>query len=54
VTWERNMWLIYFEDADMRPELFTSEDSARARLMACRQNWNCHLFVLCDKESESR
>ncbi len=38
-------WMIFFEDADMRPELFTDESAARFRLEQCRLNWSCHLFV---------
>jgi hypothetical protein len=37
-------WLIHFEDADMKPEIFTSEAVARDRFKALQQNWNCTLF----------
>jgi len=43
-----NTWLIWFEDAGVRPEVFTGEgaaDAANLRFHALKDNWNCHLFV---------
>lgn len=35
-------WLIYFEDAAIKPEIYTEEP--RERYAALMENWNCHLF----------
>jgi hypothetical protein len=37
-------WLLYFEDADRRPEIFTDEAGARTRFADCSHTWACHLF----------
>jgi hypothetical protein len=40
-------WLVYFEDQDHRPEVFTGrggEMGAKARYLDARQAWSCHLF----------
>lgn len=40
-------WLIYFEDHEVRPEIFTgenAEEAARCRFIAISDNWNAHLF----------
>lgn len=38
-------WLIHFEDADMSPEIFTSEDAAKYRFEKVSENWNARLFA---------
>ncbi len=41
-------WIIYFEDADKAPEVFTGEGSgeaARVRFAECQLAWTCHLFA---------
>ena len=38
-------WLLFFEDHDRTPELFTSEIAAVERFQAVSENWSCHLFV---------
>jgi hypothetical protein len=48
-------WLLYFEDATRRPEIFTDEASARARFDDCSHTWACHLFrsvIAADNEIE--
>lgn len=37
-------WLIYFEDADRPPEVFTDRAVATERYKQLSQNWTCHLF----------
>lgn len=40
-------WLIHFEDASLRPEIFSgagSEEGARRRFAEASTNWNCNLF----------
>ncbi len=37
-------WLIYFDDRDMPPEIFTIEDAARESYRRRQQTWNCYLF----------
>jgi hypothetical protein len=40
-------WLIYFDDRDMPPEIFTgcgAEDAAHKRFKMVSGNWNCTLF----------
>jgi len=40
-------WLIFFLDADMRPEFFFgegAEQAARERHKQLLLNWNCYLF----------
>lgn len=44
-------WLIFYEDADMRPEVFRSEAGARRRYAEAHISWSCHLFVLVTSES---
>jgi hypothetical protein len=38
-------WMIYFEDASVRPEIFTDEIAARHRFSEALIGWSCHLFV---------
>ena len=41
-------WLIFFEDAERKPEVFGGEDAeaaAREALALYQHTWNCHLFV---------
>lgn len=38
------IWIVYYEDADVRPEVFTTEEAARARLVQARVSWAAHLF----------
>lgn len=37
-------YLIHFEDASMRPEVFTDKGCAIGRYIQLLHNWNCHLF----------
>ena len=37
-------WMIVFEDADMKPEVFTDHFAAQKRFEMLANNWNCHLF----------
>lgn len=37
-------WLIYYEDREIAPEIFTDEGAARERFASRLANWNCHLF----------
>jgi len=53
------MWLVYFEDQDVQPELFTERSAAIARYRACLENWACHLFmqiesIECEAARQSR
>lgn len=41
---EERHYLIYFEDQDVKPEIFTSQEAAIARFNQLDINWNCHLF----------
>lgn len=44
-------WLIHYDDADARPEIFTgpgAEAGARARFAVALQQWNCQLFEMVD------
>lgn len=44
---ENDVWLIFFEDADQPPEIFSGEgakEAARRRFADVRQAWSCHLF----------
>lgn len=46
-------WLIYFEDREVPPEIYTGEDAeanARARYAVLLQSWSCHLFRAADLE----
>ncbi len=45
-----DVWLIYFEDKDMAPEVFVGEENSRRRFDQLRQNWSVHLFRLADAE----
>lgn len=45
----QSTWLIYFEDADVPIEVFTTEAEARTRYAALRDNWACHLFASVDE-----
>lgn len=47
-------WLIFFEDQDMRPEFFTDESAAKARMAVLSQSWSCHLFVAIDRSTRER
>lgn len=41
------IWLIYFEDKSVNPEVFTGEGAeaaARHRFKVLLGNWSCHLF----------
>jgi hypothetical protein len=42
---EHVYWVIKFEDADRRDEVFTDEDIARRVYEQCLINWNCTLFA---------
>jgi len=37
-------WMIVFDDADMKPEVFTDHFAAQKRFKALANNWSCHLF----------
>lgn len=43
--------LIYFDDADMRPEVWIGEGASRARFKAVSTSWNAHLFVKLESNS---
>jgi hypothetical protein len=45
VLTDATYWLIQFEDAGKKAEIFTDEACARARYEQLQLNWNCHLFV---------
>ncbi len=38
-------WVILFEDAERRPEVFDYEAPARKRFADLQMSWNCHLFA---------
>lgn len=38
-------WLIYFEDSDIAPEVFTEEYAARMAFQDRKLTWNCHIFM---------
>jgi hypothetical protein len=38
-------FLLYFDDPDVGPEVFTDEAEARELLKVYRCFWNCRLFV---------
>lgn len=44
-------WLIFFDDADRRPEVWTDEAAARKRYTDISYSWNAHLFVKVDSNS---
>lgn len=41
----RAVFLIHYDDQDMRPETWTGEAAGRARFKAISTSWNAHLFV---------
>ncbi len=41
---DRVDWVILYDDADRKPEMFTSEVSARATFRERQSAWSCHLF----------
>ena len=48
-------WLIFFEDDEVKDEVFSgegAEDAARYRLEQCKMNWACHLFQEVDDGNE--
>ena len=46
-----SLWLIYFDDQDRRPEMFTDEGAALKRYEDISISWNAHLFVLVNSNS---
>ncbi len=42
---DKTYWLVYFEDAGVRPVVFTDESAAREYYRERSISWNCHLFV---------
>ena len=43
----KEAWVILFEDAEVKPEVFIgegAEQAARHRFKKCLLNWNCHLL----------
>lgn len=48
MTEHPDYWLIYFEDAGRKPEIFTDEQAARNRYEAISVAWNAHLFKRVD------
>jgi hypothetical protein len=41
------LWMIHYEEPEMRPEVFFgegAEQAARARYAAAKDNWSCHLL----------
>lgn len=38
-------WLIYFSDQDVRPEIYTDEESARLAFKKLSDSWTCRLFT---------
>ena len=46
-----SLWLIYFDDQDRRPEIFTDEGAALKRYEDISISWNAHLFVLVNSNS---
>lgn len=45
---KKGYWLIYFEDADRKPEVFTDKDCAVERYREISLSWNAHLFERID------
>lgn len=44
---DREAWLIWYDDADQKPEIFTGDGAtvaAAERFRIVRDQWNCHLF----------
>jgi len=37
-------WMIWYEDQDKRPEVFSEEDIAKKRFSIAGDSWTCHLF----------
>ena len=48
---ENDWWMIYFDDQDRRPEIFTEEAAARYRYKEISASWNAHLFKRVDSNS---
>lgn len=47
ITHPNGLWMVFYEDADMRPEVFFgegAEQGARARYASAKDNWSCHLL----------
>src|SRR5690554_2808683 len=44
-------WMIFFEDTEHDPMVFTDEDCARKAYEMKAQNWNCHLFYRVSSEA---
>lgn len=44
-------YLIWFDDADRKPELFSDKSAALKRYEQVSISWNAHLFVLADSNS---
>ncbi len=38
-------WMIVFEDADVKPEIYTDEAAAKAAYDRAQVQWNCSLFA---------
>jgi hypothetical protein len=47
----KNVWLVYFEDYDVRPERFTDEECARKRFANVGMSHNCHLYKLVESDA---
>lgn len=46
-THPNGLWMVYYEDADVKPEIFFGEGSevaARARYAQANMSWSCHLL----------
>jgi hypothetical protein len=39
------IWLIYFEDREVPPEIYAEEQPALERFARLQQSWSCHLLV---------
>src|SRR5438046_1281737 len=45
---DQTVWVLFFEDADRRPEFFSGEGAewaAHERFKQASNSWSCHLFV---------
>ncbi len=54
VPTNRSWWVIYFDDADRKPEVFGgegAENAAKRRYEQISISWNAHLFVKVDSNS---
>jgi hypothetical protein len=38
-------WMIFFEDADVRPEIYDTEAAARVAYERANLSWSCHLYA---------